>query len=87
MEELFLDNKIWNGYENTSKHGYPPDNDRFEGQILNGKKWKGIQKNYRGYENVVGKFEFIDGKIWNGKGYHPKTKEISFEIKKWKWNY
>ena len=80
-EGTFLHNKVWNGYEKTNEHGHPPDSDRFEGQILNGKKWKGIQKNYRGYGNVVAEFEFIDGKIWNGKGYHPKTKEIAFEIK------
>ena len=42
----------------------------FEGEYLNGKKWKGKGKEFK-YENfgeLIFEGEFENGKRWNGKG-------------------
>ena len=86
-EGTFLKGERWNGIEIMLEHGHPPRSKRFGGEYYHGKKWKGIEKDYRGYGDIEKEIEYKDGKIWSMKGFYAKNKnkneknEIAFEIK------
>ena len=86
--------------EGKGKEYYENGQLKFEGEYLNGRRWKGKGYNINGdfhleIENGIVKeyfnknkikFEggYLNGKIWNGKGYNLEGKE-EFEIKNGKW--
>ena len=74
-EGTFKNGKYFNGKKLFSQFY---DDDKYEGEYLNGKKWKGIEKIYKG--SLEMEFEYIKGKINKVKGYNPENKEISFNI-------
>ena len=81
--KLYSNKKIFEGeYLNRKRNGkgkeyYEKGELKFEGEYLNGKRWKG-----KGYD-IDGKLkfegEFYNERIWNGKGYNYFGKE-EFEI-------
>ena len=40
----------------------------FEGEYLNGKRWKGKGKEYNENDSLIFEGEYLNGKRWNGKG-------------------
>ena len=53
----------------------------FEGEYLNGRKWKGKIKEYD-KDELIFEGEYLDGKIWNGKGKEfDSRRNIIFEGK------
>ena len=54
----------------------------FEGEYLNGKRWKGKEYNCYSYE-LDFEGEYLNGKKWNGKGYEEDNYEndIIYELK------
>ena len=73
--------KYWTGKEYYFRSIYPEIN-FYEGEYLNGAKWKGIEKVYENKRNkLIIELEYINGKIKNVKGYNPENNKIDYEIK------
>ena len=59
-------------YKNGKRNGKGKEYDyqgriKFEGEYLNGKKWKGKEFYFNGKKKFEG--EYFNGKKWDGKGY------------------
>ena len=74
-EGTFKNNKYFNGKKISNLYS----DDKYEGEYLNGEKWKGIEKIY-GRFNKITELEYIEGKIKKVKGYNPENGEIDYII-------